>query len=128
MQQQASTDEDEVITDITVDGVRLQVIARWMCDGQWELCIATEKDGNTHWLEWFESPRSAIAAGLAAIEAEGVQSFLQSTSAQELARIDWVMTDKGGEPIGQPGRGSPYLALEDDLASSVAPRGRGKAH
>ena len=68
--------EDELCREISKDGVTLKVISTKISEGEWQLAILNEKGISSNWYETFSTAQLAIAAGVEAIEKEGVKEFV----------------------------------------------------
>jgi hypothetical protein len=68
--------EDELCREISKDGATLKVISTRISKGEWQLAILNEKGISTNWLESFATAQQAIAAGIEAIEKEGIKEFI----------------------------------------------------
>ncbi len=75
MYEETLVNQVEVRKDVQVDGVKLGVIAKKLEEGEWELSIENEVGARSVWIEPFLTARMELAAGLKAIESEGVESF-----------------------------------------------------
>lgn len=60
---------------VQVDGFQLKVIAQPLREQEWRLSVENELGVNSVWLDAFTDPEEAIAAGITAIENEGVHAF-----------------------------------------------------
>ncbi len=65
----------ELRKDVQCEGVKLGVIARKIEEDEWELSIENEFGIRSIWVESFPTARTALDAGVEAIESEGVESF-----------------------------------------------------
>lgn len=67
----------ELRKDVQIDGVRLGVIAKKIEDDEWELSIENEFGIRSVWVESFPTAKTALDAGVEAIESEGVEPFVE---------------------------------------------------
>lgn len=56
-------------------GVRLEIVAEKLAEGQWSLSVINERGVMSMWTEFFETADAAITAAITAIEDEGVEEF-----------------------------------------------------
>ena len=75
MYEETLLNQTELRKDVQVDGVKLGVIAKKLEEGEWELSIENEAGARSVWIEPFPTARMALAAGVKAIESEGVAAF-----------------------------------------------------
>ena len=68
--------KDELCREISKDGAVLKIISTKITDGEWQLAILNEKGISSNWYETFSTAQLAIAAGVEAIEKEGVKEFV----------------------------------------------------
>jgi predicted RNase H-like HicB family nuclease len=57
------------------EGVRLEIVAQQLADGQWSLSVVNERGVMSMWIEFFKTADEAIAAAITAIEDEGIEEF-----------------------------------------------------
>ena len=67
--------ENELRKDIIIDDVKLEITARKVGEGEWELSVENELGIRSVWLEFFATAQTALDAGMKAIELEGVEPF-----------------------------------------------------
>ncbi len=67
----------ELRKDVQIDGVRLGVIAKKIEEDEWELSIENEFGIRSVWVESFPTAKTALDAGVEAIESEGVEPFVE---------------------------------------------------
>ncbi len=75
MYEETLLSQTELRKDVQVDGIKLGVIAKKVEEGEWELSIENESGARSVWIEPFPTARMALAAGVKAIESEGVSAF-----------------------------------------------------
>jgi hypothetical protein len=56
-------------------GVRLELIATKVADGEWTLSVLNQRGVFSTWLEYFESPDAAFCVGLETLQDEGIEEF-----------------------------------------------------
>lgn len=56
-------------------GVRLEIVAQELPDGQWSLSVIDERGAMSTWIEFFETAGAAMTAARTTIEDEGVEEF-----------------------------------------------------
>ncbi|MEX2468722.1 MAG: hypothetical protein WD396_03110 [Pseudohongiellaceae bacterium] len=71
----AGISEDECWQTYVGQGVRLEINAHRITEGEWALAVVNEAGVASNWLEFFATGEAALAAGLKAIEEEGVEAF-----------------------------------------------------
>ena len=81
----------EICAKFVSGGAELKLIAVEVGTDEWELVIENTARIRTIWLEIFNSPEAALAAGKTAIEVEGIEEF---TSTEGFGYLN---------PIGSPG-------------------------
>jgi hypothetical protein len=67
--------ETEKRRSVVIGGEKLEIIATELGDHEWMLAIENSRGIQSIWFELFPSAHQAIAAGLNAIESEGVVTF-----------------------------------------------------
>ena len=75
MERDKGLSRDELITEVTLDGINLIVIANKIENEEWQLSIQNEYGVASCWIEYFPTAQNAINAGLLAIQNEGVEEF-----------------------------------------------------
>lgn len=78
MERDTGISEDELSTEVTMDGVKLIVIASRIEIEEWQLSIKNEHGICTCWLEYFSTAQMAIDAGLISIQNEGIEAFIDT--------------------------------------------------
>lgn len=78
MEDTAGNVKDELIKEISKDGVKLIVIASRSEADKWKLSVQNEYGISSNWLEFFTSAQLAIDAGVQAIEEEGIAPFMDT--------------------------------------------------
>ncbi len=78
MEETAGIVEDELIKELSKDGVKLLVIASRSETDDWKLSVQNEYGISSNWLEYFPSAQLAIDAGVQAIEEEGIEPFMDT--------------------------------------------------
>lgn len=68
--------EDEMRRQVEIDGVKLEVLAFRIGDGEWVLSIINELGVATNWTDFFESAQQALDTGVEAIQSQGVGPFV----------------------------------------------------
>ena len=68
--------EDELSTEIDIDGVKLEIVAQRIEKDEWSLTIVNELGVMSCWTDYFSTAQKAIEAGLRAIESEGIEPFI----------------------------------------------------
>lgn len=76
MHSKDKSSQTQVVNTVEREGQKLDIVARQNFEGDWELGIVNELGVATNWLEFFDSAEAALAAGLAAIDEEGLQEFV----------------------------------------------------
>lgn len=76
MSKEPSSLREELWERVEVDGVRLEVVASKITDGEWALRVVNERGISSNWDEFFASAHEALNAGKEAIESEGVGPFV----------------------------------------------------
>jgi hypothetical protein len=69
---------NEVRKSMMVDGAKLDVVARQIDDGEWELFVENIYKIRSVWIETFNTAQSALANGVKAIESEGIEPFMDT--------------------------------------------------
>ncbi|HSS63115.1 MAG TPA: hypothetical protein VLS27_01680 [Gammaproteobacteria bacterium] len=75
MPEEIPKSQTEFRKDVQVDGVSFGVIARKIEEDEWELSVENPVGARSVWIETFPTARTALNAGLEAIESEGAESF-----------------------------------------------------
>ena len=75
MYKETRTYEVELRKDIIIEDVKLEVTARRVGEGEWELSVENEWGIRSVWVESFATAQTALDAGMKAIELEGVEPF-----------------------------------------------------
>ncbi len=78
MEETAGIAEDELIKEVSKDGIKLLVIASRSEADDWKLSVQNEYGISSNWLEFFPSAQLAIDAGVQAIEEEGIEPFMDT--------------------------------------------------
>ena len=68
--------EIELRKDIIIEDVKLEVTARRVGEGEWELSVENEWGLRSVWVEFFATAHTALDAGMKAIELEGIEPFI----------------------------------------------------
>ena len=68
--------EIELRKDITIDGVKLEISAGKIGEGEWVLSVENEWGIRSVWVEFFATAQTALDAGMKAIELEGIEPFI----------------------------------------------------
>ncbi len=75
MYKQTRMYENELRKDIIVGDVKLEITARKIGEGEWELSVENEWGIRSVWVEFFATAQTAVNAGIKAIELEGIEPF-----------------------------------------------------
>lgn len=67
---------NDVSKVVTVDDVRLVIVATYLGPGEWSVRVENERGIRTEWHEFFSSAQAAIQAAQKAIDEEGVAEFV----------------------------------------------------
>lgn len=78
MEETAGITEDELVKEVSKDGIKLLVIASRSETDDWNLSVQNEYGISSNWLEFFPSAQLAIDAGVQAIEEEGIEPFMDT--------------------------------------------------
>jgi len=78
MEETAGIAEDELVKEVSKDGIKLLVIASRSETDDWNLSVQNEYGISSNWLEFFPSAQLAIDAGVQAIEEEGIEPFMDT--------------------------------------------------
>ena len=68
--------ENELRKDIIIHDVKLEITARKVGEGEWELSVENEWGIRSVWVESFATAQTALDAGMKAIELEGIEPFI----------------------------------------------------
>jgi hypothetical protein len=75
---QQGTFENEARKSMIVDGAKLEIVARQIDDGEWELFVENIYKIRSVWNETFNTAESALDAGVKAIDSEGIEPFMDT--------------------------------------------------
>lgn len=78
MSDRTVTFEDEVSTEVEVDGIKLEAYAHRIDGEGWALCVINELGIMSHWTDLFDTAQDALEAANRAIETEGVEAFMDT--------------------------------------------------
>ena len=93
------TDESEALVDelcrnYVSNGVRLEIVASRLGEGEWALAVMNEAGIASNWTEFFATGEAALEAGMKAIEEEGVEAFTS------IEGFEYLQDDESeGEPL-----------------------------
>lgn len=76
MERESGMTQDELTTEVVIDGVKLIVIARKIENEGWQLSVQNEFGINTNWLDYFPTAQIAIDTGLDTIKSEGIDDLI----------------------------------------------------
>jgi hypothetical protein len=71
-------------------GVRLEIVAQELPDGQWSPSVINQRGVMSTWIEFFDTAEAATTAARTAIEDEGVEEFANIEGFEYLESVPLV--------------------------------------